>query len=479
MLIAILLSIVPSHLALAASNQLLINSESTYQMPTNTTFTVRVKAFFGTSTTTQTAIGNIKYPTGQLQFISSQPNGSGFNSPSVTPKSGGIIEFSASRTAANGGTLGTGVVQLFDVTFRTVGAGTAIVEFTGDSRVNGADTTYKSAVFSITNPNPSPSPTQSVAPKPTPSSVPAEPKPPTPVITPTPSPDTQEAPTTIIDPQGIVTGVEIDPDYNKGRITWRVEAPNPTSSVMYGTKSSDISQKAEVTKESDGTFSTTLTGLDPGVRYYFTITGSGDGDKNGTYSSTMTTNGYPVRITVTENEIPAKNAQIRINNLNKITDADGKVTISLPQGEFKGTVTTDTASLDITIKVEKKTIPGDGSAPPAQAISFNLTSSPLEQGPGSGQAILTFVGVLVAGTALLAMGAFGFITYRRRKFETSTSNGMTTTVIIEDGYDWRSQTEPSQPPTVPTTTISNNNFIQHKNSVYIDEEEPVDMFDKK
>lgn len=475
MFISIIFSLLPSQLLLAAGDQLMITTDSTYEMSTGTTFTVGVKAFISSTASPQTAIGNVKYPTSQLRFISAQPGGSGFGNPAVSPPSGGLINFNASRAST-----GKGIVKIFDITFQAIGAGTAIVEFTGDSLVNQQQTTYKSAVLRITNPTPNPS-TAPATPKPTPSVAPSVSPVPVSPTTPTPSnePDSDTF-VPILDPNGVVTNVNIDPDYTKGLITWKVTASNPKSVVMYGIKSSDLNQQAVVTQTPDGTFSSTINGLNPGERYYFTITGSGDGNKNGTYSSTLTTNGFPVRITVTENDIAAKSAQIRINNLNKITDADGKTTIGLAEGEYKGKITTSTASLDITVKVEKKPIPDDGSSPPAQAVSFNLSSSPLEQGPGSGQAILTFVGVLIAGTALMGVGFVGFMAYRRRQFETQHGNNPSTTVIIDDGYSWHEQSQAQTPNTSslpPQDTIPE--APHHDNSVYIDDEEPVDMFEKK
>lgn len=476
MVTSALVSLLPSNLLFAATDQLLITSDSTYQMNIGTTFTVSVKAFISSADENQTAIGHVKYPVGQLKYVSAQPNGSGFGNPEITPLSGGLIKFEASREST-----GKGVVKIFDITFQAVGPGTAIVEFTGDSKVNGAATNYKSSVFSITNPAPAPRPTTSTAPKPaSPAPVTVAPIP-VPVTPPISSPSESPNPNIpVLDPNGVVTGVDIEPDYNKAIITWKVDADNPESVIMYGLKSSSVNQRVTYTKEPDGSFKAIIANLQPGVRYYFTITGAGGDGKQGTYSSTLSTNGYPARITITENNIPAKGAQIRINNMTKIADADGKATIGLAEGEYKGTITTSTASLEISLKINKKTIPDDGSAPPAQSFSFNLTSSPLEQGPGSGAAILTFVGILIGGTAILGLGFFGFVTYRRKKFETQYGNTPSTTVIIDDGYNWHDQDSTQAENMSPKISPNGIPAIRHRNnSVYIDDEEPEDMFEKK
>lgn len=477
MVFSALLSLLPSQLAFAASDQLIATSDSTYQMTKGTTFTVEIKAFISSSATPQTATGNVKYSTGQLKVVSAQANGSGFGSPSITPGSG-VVNFKASRSSS-----GKGIVKLFDITFQAIGAGTAIVEFTGDShvnevnKVNGEKTTYKSSVFSITNPVPSSSP--STAPRPSVSVRPSVA--PVPVTTSTPLPTSSpdpESTTPTPDPNGIVTSVNVDPSYTSGVVTWKVNAENPKSTMAYGSRPSELSQRATVTQTQDGSFSASIANLQPGERYYFTITGGGNNDKTGTYSSAMTTNGYPVTIVVSENKIVAQGAQVKINNITRTTGTDGKVTIGLAAGEYSGKIITSTASLDIKLTVVKKSIPSDGSAPPSQPFPFDLTSSPLEQGPGSGTAILTFVGVLIAGTALISVGFIGFMAYRRRKFESGPGSS-STTVIIDDGYNWQKQEKVQQPQNYVKHTTNTDDQHRYNNSVYINDEEPLDMFERK
>lgn len=476
MFFSAVLSIIPSHVSLAATNQLIITTDSTYQMTTGTTFSVSVKAFIGSDAAPQTAIGSVKYPSNKLKYVSSTSNGSGFGNPLISASSGNV-GFNASRSSTS-----KGVVKVFDISFQAIGAGTAIVEFTGDSRVNNTTTTYKSAVFSVTNPTTNPTPP---APKPTVSTKPSVAPVPISPVSPSPSPSiAPDIPVPTPDPNGVVVNVDVDPDYTSGVITWKVDATNPKSSLSYGAKSSDLSQRASVAKISTDTYRATITNLQPGERYYFTIAGSGDGDRGGTYSSTLTTNGYPVTISVTENNIIANGAQIRVDNITRVTGADGKATIGLATGEYTGKITTDTATKDIQFTVAKKAIPTDGSSLAAQTFSFDLTSSPLSQESGSGMAIITFIGVLIGGTALIGIGFIGFMAYRRRSFENSTSGGGSTqgtTVIIDDGYDWHQQVQQPSPGSYlpPANSLNSLPPKSHNNSVYIDDEEPIDIFDKK
>lgn len=472
-----LLSLIPSNVSFAASDQLIITTD-TYQMTTGTTFTVGVKAFISSTATPQTAVGSVHYPAGQLKVTATPTSDSGFGSPSLS-QSSGSVSFNASRSSTT-----KGVVKIFDITFQAIGAGTAVVEFTGDSKVNNAVTTYKSAVFSITSPTPVSSP--STTPKPS-----SSPKPsvaPVPITSTTPTPTPSTDPDVVVlptpDPNGIVTDVDVSPNYTSGKITWKVNASNPTSTVSYGSKSSDLSKQAAVSKNTDGTFSTTVNSLAPGERYYFTITGSGDGNKTGTYSSTLTTSGFPVTIIVTENGTVASGAQVRVNNVTRTTNGDGKTTLGLAEGSYTGKITTSTATLDITLTVAKKTIPSDGSSPETQSFTFDLKSSALDQGSGSGTTVLTFIGVIIGGTALIGLGFVGFMAYRRRQYESGAGNTTSgSTVIIDDGYNWHEQdtrqssAAPSPLPPQPPVSISQPH--QHNNSVYIDEEEPADMFDKK
>lgn len=476
MFVSSLLSLLPSNVSFAANDQLLITNDSTYQVSVGASFTVGVKAFISSTANPQTAVGSVRYPTGQLRVVSAQPNDSGFGNPSLS-QSSGSVGFNASRSSTT-----KGVVKIFDITFQAVGSGTAVVEFSGDSIVNNSTTTYKSGVFSITSPTPSSTPSST----PKPSNSPKPSVAPVPIVSSTPTPTPSSTPDVVIlptpDPNGVVTNVDTTPSYTSGKISWKVNAENPSSTLSYGTKSSDLNKQAAVSKNADGTFSTAIDSLVPGQTYYFTINGSGSGDKKGTYSSTLTTSGYPVTITVTENGAAANGAQVRINNLTRTTNTDGKTSIGLAEGKYTAKITTSTANQEFELTVVKKTIPNDGSSPETQTFTYDLKSSALDQGGGSGTAILTFVGVLIGGTALVGLGFVGFMAYRRRQYESGAGpTGSQSTVIIDDGYNWREQvtSQPLAPPSTPQQLYPTPTEHPHNNSVYIDEEEPEDMFDKK
>lgn len=473
--VSLLTSLFPSALALADSNQLYVTPQAS-QMSINTSLPVNIKAY-ASSDSPGNVNGTITYPANLLQVTSISVSGSSYGSPTITQGSG-TIGFSGT------GNTNTGLAQIFSITFKTTAAGKATVAFSGDSQVNGTATTHKSGVFTIINPNPNP-PKKSSSPSPpkktpSPSPVPiisTEPTAPTTIVTPSP----QISP----DPSGVISGVVITPTYSSTAITWTVNAPHPSSTLNYGDSSSGLVKQATVQKKSGGAFTATISGLSPGVTYYFSITGEGKGIQPGSYSESFTTQGYPVIINITENDSPVDSAQVQIGSQNFQANK-GKLPVGLAAGSYSGTITTDTATLTINLTVAEKPIPADGSAPESQSFAFNMTSSPLKGGPGSSFSIFAFVGILIGGTALLALAFLLYVNYRRHQFESgSFSTAPSSTVVIDDGYNWHqdeSAQSPTQQPTSPAPPIEQPPpempRTVHANSVYITEEEPLDMFDQ-
>jgi|GEM_PF-1670099 len=474
--LSLVLSLIPSYPAAAASNQLFV-TPSSLQMSKDTTFCIDVKSYADSDANPGTVIGSIVYPTDKLRVVSGSiktgsstcgsPASSHYGTHSVGISSG-KLSFNASKANAEGG-----ISQIFTVKFKAIAGGIASIKFTTDSKVNNTSTSFNNGTFTINSPTP-PKKT------PKPSSTPSTP------ATPSPTPNPQQNnngnnddnnSTPVPDPTGTISNVSIDSAYDTATITWTVRKSNSKSAFQYGTDSINLDKTANVTKQSSDTFSTKLTNLAPGSQYYFMITASGGGDK-GEYSSVIYTRGFPVVITVTENNIPAANATVRLGNINNSTDSNGKLALALAAGDYSGTITTNTATLNISLSVAAKPIPTDGSAPETQTASFNLSSSILDQGPGSEFSVLMFIGILAIGTVVLGAGFLIFVAYRRRRFDMDDSTKtIRQTVVIDDGFDWKNfdpskLQQPSvrrpQPPSSSTSP---------KNSVHLDEEEPKDMFD--
>ncbi len=469
-------TLLPTSLAFADANKLYV-TPTTSQMNINTTFTVNVRSYSESDQSVGSANGMLNYSSVQLQVTGISLSGSDYGSPSITQGSSSI-GFTASRNPAPSGN-----AQVFAVTFKAKAAGTATVSFTNDSLVNNTTTSYSAGTYTITDPNPptstpSSTPKPSTTPKPTPVTTP-------PVTTQEPSQSPNTSDTNVKpDPTGIIDGVVVNPLYSSATVSWKINANNPTSTISYGPSLSQLDKQGTVKKKDDGTFTTTLTGLTPGLRYSFTIAGSGTGTASGSYSGTIVTQGFPVVISITENNIAVKSAQIKIGS-SSYSVTGGKITLGLAAGSYSGTIVTDTASLAINLTVEAKNVPADGNAPEAQPLSFNLVSSPLEGGPGSSFSIFAFIGVLIGGTAILGIAFFIFVNIRRRRFEAdsySSSYTPTSTVIVEDGYDWHNeevQQPVSQPPLSSTPSAERETQPSvHTNSVYLNEEEPLDMFER-
>lgn len=429
MAICLVLSLVPTHSAFAINNKLFFVDVPT-QVDEESQFTIRIRAYANNYLQDGTAKGAVTYsPSNLLKVVKTSKSNSGYNSVSVSEGSG-RVNFDAEHP--NQGFSH----EVFSLTFKAVKGGRVTIGFTGNgaSRVNNALTDLDAVSVQIkgkakppSNPTPS-APTNIPLPPPTSSS--STPKP--------ASPSETTAPQSTPDPTGLIDSVAVEPLYESSTVTWNVNASKASATLRYGVNSTTMNQQAKVTKKKDGSFSADIEGLVPGMRYYFTISGKGAGGKAGTYSGTIFTNGYPVTITVTENNIPVKNAVIQIGSITRSTNAEGKLSIGLAADNYNGTITTDTATMSFELTVEKKPIPANGSAPASQRYNYNLTSSVLENGPGSGPSILAFIGVLLGGTAVLGIGFIAFMAYRRRRFENEFSpQSNNPTVIIDDGYDWQ------------------------------------------
>lgn len=474
------LSLVPISTTFATGNRLSLSSNAiNTSTDVGSSFDVKVLSYVdGDQSGAGSTSGSVQYPSNLLKVVSTSSSGTAYTSagsPSISVGSNSIT-FSGSRSSSP-----SGMALIFTVKFQAISAGTAIVSFSGDSSVNNTTTDRISGVFKLvsqTPPSTSPSPSTPSKPSTQPSSSPPPSTSPTPTITPDATAPTDASETTP-DPTGLISDVNVTSTYTGGALTWKINTTHATSSLAYGSQPSSLDKQAPVKAVADGSYSATIDGLVPGIRYYFVISGAGDGDKNGTYTGTLVTNGFPVELTVTENNAVASNAQVHIGNIDKTAGSNGKITVGLAAGSYTGTITTSTASQNITFTVATKTVPTDGSTPESQAFAFNLSSSVLQGGPGSGNTILVFVGVLVGSSLLLVFGFIGFMAYRRNKFESGGDSGgrrgPSTTVIIDDGYDWRQEASTSTQDTVVTPDTSQE---AHRNSsVYIDDEEPVDMFD--
>ncbi len=464
----------PSQPVFAASNQLLVSyTPSNSQMPKGTTFCIDIKSYADNPSNPGTAAGTVTYTSSRLSVVSgsiktgsnscSGSASNNYGSHSVT-KSSGKLSFNASK--AN---MDSGIAQVFTVKFKAIAAGTAQITFSG-GKVNGQSTTLNHGSYIITDNSPRPS--SSPSPVPTVSSKPAP-----------ATSDEEEKVEEVEDPSGYVTDVTVDSSYKTATLTWKVNLKSSKATIKYGQDSSDLSSTTKATKK-NGVFTADIKDLIPGSRYYFTITGSGDG-KEGEYSSAIYTLGYPVVLNITENGIAAKGATVQIGNINNLTDTNGKLALALAAGDYSGTITTTTSTLSINFTVQSSDIPPGDAPPETQTYPFDLESSILDQGPGSGGSLLTFIGIMAVGAVMLGVGFVIFVTIRRKRFEMDSAPvSRIQSVVVDDGFNWKDQTpaeKPSQTQSGPTPPPHRNDLplppSSSNSSVHLDEEEPADMFD--
>lgn len=453
----------------AAGNTLYFTPASS-QLSVGGTMTVNVRGYVETSPRVGSVTGSVTYPAGQLRVIGTSTAGSSYTNPSVSVGAN-TINFSATKDPGP-----IGQTQIFSITFQAVGSGNAPLGFSTNSAINQAPTNRNSVTYTVSSPAPTPTPTPAPAPAPTPAPAPA----PTPA--PAPAPTTEEtAPAdeedvTTPDTTGLITDVSRNGHYTDATVSWALTNPQGNAELSYGSSSDDQSTKAEVTKNTDGTFSGKLKDLTPGSRYYFTINATAPGDKTATYSGTIYTLGYPISIKVTQAGEPAINAKIQIGQQQYATSKDGISTLTLAADTYDFTITFGEATKTGTFTVEKKDIPSDGSAPATQNFTYDVPITETEA--AGGVSLFIFIGVMVAGVAILVIAFLVYVTIKRRRYETGAgySSNPATTVIIDDGYDWEKE-HAHATPTLPETPIPYTPDMPRNTSVYLDEDEPKDMFE--
>lgn len=438
------------------------------QLRVNDTLKIYIGAYSSVDRTSTTATGSVTYPQDMLQVVSTDTSSSDFSNLQVNIGQNDI-SFNATRSPSPGG-----LAQIFLITFKAKKSGSATVGFSSTSKLNNSSTTYSSSTSTIVDPTPSqPNNSTTTAPSTTSAPAPNSPSSPSSPSQTTVQPRTQQnqsstsksstpqsntsntsnipiadtstlseyvSPT--VDTTGLIDSVTIDPQYTSSTITWKVNADSPAVRIDYGLSSAKLEKSTVVDNKGDRAYSASLADLNPGVRYYFTITASGGDKTNSTYSGVLITRGYPVTLTVNENNQPVETAQIKIGNQTYTVGSTGKKTIGLAAGRYSITVTTNSASLVKEIVVLAKTIPKDGSSPENQNFDFSLSSSLLSGVPGSSQSVLGFIAVMIVGAVIIGLIVAFIIAYRRRKFENDGSSSYGSggsNIVIDDGYNWRDQ----------------------------------------
>ncbi|MDB5177346.1 MAG: Subtilisin-like protein serine protease [Candidatus Saccharibacteria bacterium] len=390
------------------------------------TFTVSVDGYVGASLFgTHTATGTITFPANLLRVTSVSATGSTLPDSSVTPSnSAGTINYSQGcpwYCAANNQS-----VHLFTVTFQSVASGNANVSFSS-AQYDGVSASSSGGSYTIAAPapvvTPKPTTTPSTTPKPTTTPKPIATTTLTPVVTagPTPSPVTtptpEETPAPVVDSDGglKITNIKVVSTRQENSISFAISNPNATPTLSYGTTKSSMKSQSDVTKQGDGSYKLVLNDLKLGTLYYFSVKAStADNLQGATYTGTFTTRGYPVQLTIQQNNLLLPSAKVTIDGRSFVANKNAIITTELSEGSHKVSIiapgTTD--AHDISFVVAKKAVPSSGN-PDVQTFVLNVTVTGTSSGLNS-SLLLPIIGG-IATVLAVGGGIIGFVLLRRRQ----------------------------------------------------------------
>lgn len=373
----------------------------------------------------------VTYDATKLQLVSADDAGGAFsdNDEQEWNNSAGVVRY---RAQIYVNAPGVSNQKIISAKFKAIGVGSVTLSFAPETNVNNGPTTGTSSTFTIeqqscpsgqigTPPNcstppapPSPKPSSkppTAAPPQTPKPLPSE----TPISSPLPDP-IEEVPEPISDSEG---GLKIDNvitsiSRQKNIITWSLNQPDIKQTLVYGTTKSNQKNKAEIRTLTDGNYEATLTDIDPGKRYYFTIQASAQNLLKGAeYSGTFASRGYPVQLTIKQNGVLAPNATVMIGERKFTADKNATITAEFGDGSYDAIVTPSgsTESHRSSFVVKKVPIPNTGE-PELQNIIVNAV---IENGESSTNDdplpwIIGGISLLLGGTGLLCIWL-----YRLRK----------------------------------------------------------------
>lgn len=224
--------------------------------------------------------------------------------------------------------------------------------------------------------------------------------------TPNCTPEEAESP----DTNTYIQGVKLNNTIRTVTVTWITNHPVTETSLVYQKPGSNAPQTAEITQTNNTNFSATLPWLDPYDAYTFDITATNKDGKKISYSGTATTKGYPVKITVTQNNQPAANATVVIDDYSYTTAADGTFEAEMPDGRTALRISKDGATALDSIFVEKLEPKKDDSV---DTQTFQLTLPTDTTAAGSSVPWLAIIlGFLVL--AAVGGGVYGWFFVKKR-----------------------------------------------------------------
>lgn len=382
--------------------------------------------FWGGGTTTI-----VSYDPTKLQVVSYNDTGGVFQSANTKNWNGttsGTVKYTAqvywNAPAVND-------QKIISIKLKAIATGNATLSFGSGTSVNDGPTTGTPSTFTVlpatcpagqvgTPPNcatPAPSPSPSPTPKP---STKPTPKPPAPVATPTPTPTVEETPAPVASSDGglQIEDVKVTASRAENSVAWSLNNAAAKPTVLYGTNKNALQDAGEVTRLDDGSYKMTFKDLKLGTLYYFTIKASTDDNLLGaSYSGVLTTRGYPVQLTIKQNNVLLEGATVVINGRTFKTNADSIVTAELSDGKFTAAITpagsSDSQKADFTVK--KLAVPANGN-PETQSFTLNIETASGVPAENNDSSLPTIIGAVLG---LIALGAaiFGFFVFKKKKQE--------------------------------------------------------------
>lgn len=392
---------------------------------------VTVTAYIELANNYNAASADIYYLSSRFQFVDATI-GSKFNgSRDVSLGSSGNSTYvRVGGTRPTGGPI-NGASGLAAIRFRVLSSGPAFAYFGAMTVVLYPTTTYATSAthgsYTVpggTNPTPSPTPpptpsptppAPSPSPSPSPSPNPSSPRPSRP-SQPTASAPSQSSPT----PTGLqMTDFKItELDYRSALLTWKTNKPS-TSWANYSTNKDDLSsEQRDDTLTTDHRLKLEGDGLRAGKHYFVRIY-SDDGSSPATIDGEFDTKPIPVIITVTgEDEQPAEGVTVTVGETQNVTDANGEVTLNLPEGEVTIFAEKDDFSQQINATID---VPTDNNP---QRISLSLTKTEIKElasatSKKKGTPIWVIVLVILF---IIAAAIGGFFFWRRRRSSPKSSD---------------------------------------------------------
>lgn len=483
-----------------AANGALFMTPAEGRFTPGSTFSVEVRANTGNATRPVTR-ATIQYPTSVLEAVDSNSFGSEFgNSSTSFDHSTGRVTYTAyDTTPPNGSNL-----FVYRITFKVIGQGDAKVSFPSDVAVNGALAKGQDAQYQLyparcpngqagtppncsvapsvpqnpgpssTTPNrpgsngtqpskkPSASPSTSLPAAALPSlPLPPMPEPEEPVISTEPvelPPETEEA-------FGI-GNISTQSMYDTSTIRWQSNHP-ATSTFFYGTNADSLDKRIEVAGNELTEFSAIIPDLQPGEKYFYKITAqkAADATKTDTHTSSVTTKGYPVKITAFYNSELLAGATLGLKNFSgtTTTDDEGAAVLELKEGTYEVVIKQNEIAIEKTIAVKSLDFPA-GKVPDTQNFTLTAASSALAGGSG----VVVGVALLVL---LLLVASVVIVLIVRKKRAAAQSAGYQSVVID----DWTPPTQttyvnpttgafttpppPSYPAAPPDTSVPENEYF--------------------